>query len=170
MTGADAVQRIIDRQEIADLLTRYARAVDRCDLPLLLGIWAPGATVDYGGGVADADAWSAEVLGRLATMNRTMHALSNMLIAIEGDGATAETCCTAYHQFDAAGGPRRMIVGGRYLDRLARTGDHGWRVVTRRYVMDWNENDPSTAMWGEGPYARLSRIGGRFPDDPSYAA
>lgn len=162
------LRRLVDRLAIADLLGCYSRAIDRCDRSALLGIWADGATLDYGSGVMDAREWSRGVIDRMRAMNRTMHALSNMQIDIDGDEAKAETYCTAYHHFDSDGGARRMIVGGRYLDWIARK-DGQWRIVHRIYVMDWNENDPSSALWGEGPYTRLGNIGGRWPDDLLYS-
>ena len=60
----------------------------------------------------------------------------------------------------------RMVVGGRYLDRLVRTAD-GWRIAHRRYVMDWNETEPST-MDADGRFARFTARGARWPDDASY--
>ncbi|GAA4809926.1 nuclear transport factor 2 family protein [Sphingosinicella ginsenosidimutans] len=160
------LEQLSDRHEIADLLVRYARAVDRCDLDLLIGVWAPGAIVDYGSGEVDAAEWSRGLLDRLLDMDRTQHALSNSLVALDGDRATAETVCTAYHRFRAEAGWTRMVVGGRYLDRLIRT-EAGWRIEHRRYVMDWNETETST-METEGRFARFTRVGLRAPDDASY--
>lgn len=156
-----------DRWQIADLLARYARAVDRCDLTLFDQVWAEDATVDYGGGPEDAAAWSAGLLQRLGAMERTQHALSNSLVELDGDHATAETMCTAYHRFDDGGGMKAMIVGGRYLDSLVRT-PAGWRITARRYVIDWNETTPSTCEIAAGRFARFTTVGARAPHDPSY--
>jgi hypothetical protein len=156
-----------DRQEITHLLHLYARGIDRCDEAALLSVWADNATVDYGSGASDAVEWSCGVLERLRPMAHTMHALSNMLIDIEGDSARAETYCQAYHQFTAEDGTlRRMIVGGRYIDRLVRT-DQGWRIRARVYAIDWNEDDASSCRF-DGPYARFTHVGGRYPDDALY--
>lgn len=161
------MRAIADRQEITTLLHRYARGVDRCDAATLLSVWADGATANYGSGWTDAVEWSRGVLERLAAMTRTMHALSNIIIDLDGDEARAETYCQAYHLLPGEDGPHRMIVGGRYLDRLVRTAA-GWRIQKRTYVMDWNETDPSTARFGEGPFTRFTTLGGRYPDDPLY--
>ncbi|SFS10385.1 nuclear transport factor 2 family protein [Sphingomonas jatrophae] len=162
------LQTVADRIDIADLMARYARAVDRCDAALFDTVWAPGAIVDYGEGPEDAAQWSLGLLGRLRAMERTQHALSNSLVDLAGDHASAETMCTAYHQLTVDGQAQQMIVGGRYLDRLVRTRE-GWRIAERRYVMDWNEIAPSTCEIGSGRFARFSRTGARAPDDPSYA-
>lgn len=160
------LQTVLDRIEINDLLVRYARAVDRCDAALFAQVWAPGAVVDYGSGETDAAAWSDDLVMRLRQMDRTQHQISNSLVDLHGDAATAETMCTAYHRFTEAGTPLRMVVGGRYLDRLVRTGS-GWRIAARRYVMDWNETEPSTMQAGEGRFARFTTLGARAPLDPS---
>ncbi len=159
-------QTVLDRIEIHDLLVRYARAVDRCDAALFAQVWAPGALVDYGGGETGAAAWSDDLVARLRHMDRTQHQISNSLVEIDGDEACAETMCTAYHRFTESGMKLRMVVGGRYLDRLARTPD-GWRIASRRYVMDWNETEPSTMQVGEGRFARFTALGARAPHDPS---
>lgn len=160
-----APEQLADRLAIADVLSRYARAIDRCDLPLLLGLWWPGAQCDYGGGPIDAAAWSEATVAALRQMRRTQHFLGNMLIEVEGDRATAETYCRAWHEVDSPDGPQELEVGGRYLDRLEkRCGE--WRLAHRRYVMDWNRNGPSTCQWDGPLYGTLGRRGARGADDP----
>lgn len=157
-----------DRIAIMDVLGRYSRGIDRCDLAVLDAIWADGATVDYGFGGSDARSWSKATLqGLRDSYLRTQHMLGQMLIDVDGDRATAETYCRAYHETEGADGPEEVIVGGRYLDDLIRTPD-GWRIAHRRYVMDWNSNRPSTARWDDGLYALLTRRAARHPDDALY--
>ncbi|NWK99136.1 hypothetical protein DM806_26455 [Sphingobium lactosutens] len=160
----ELLQRLAAHQEITTLLHRYARGIDRCDEATLLSVWAESAEANYGSGWEDARDWCRGVLGRLRSMTATMHALSNIIIDIEGDRASAETYCQAYHLLP---GPQRMIVGGRYLDALKRT-PQGWKIHRRRYVMDWNETEPSKAIFGQGVFARFTTLGGRHPDDPLY--
>lgn len=158
---------LADRLAIQDVLCRYARGIDRCDEALLRSVWWPGATADYGSGTVDAGDWSGQVVTALATMRRTQHFLGNMLIEIDGDRATAETYCRAYHEVDGDGRPAEMEVGGRYLDRLEKR-DGEWRIADRRYVHDWNRNTRSTAAWDGPMYGTLTRVGARAPHDPSY--
>ena len=52
------LQTLIDRAEITDLLTRYARAVDRQDWELFRTVFTPDAHIDYtqvGGIAGDLD-------------------------------------------------------------------------------------------------------------------
>lgn len=160
-------EQVADRLAIMDVLNRYARGIDRCDLPVLQSVWWPEALVDYGTGEVSALVWSGRVIPALATMRRTQHFLGNMLIDIDGANSTAETYCRAWHEVDSPEGPQEMEVGGRYLDRLERRGDE-WRLAHRRYVLDWSRNGPSTAQWDGPLYGTLTRHGQRMPHDPFY--
>ncbi|WP_225010134.1 MULTISPECIES: nuclear transport factor 2 family protein [Novosphingobium] len=160
-------EQVADRLAIMDLLNRYARGIDRCDPDVLRAVWWPGAKADYGSGEVDALAWSDGVIPALSSMRRTQHFLGNMLIDIGNGVATAETYCRAWHEVDGPDGPQEMEVGGRYLDRLQRRGDE-WRLLHRRYVLDWSRNGPSTARWDGPLYDGLTRHGKRTPHDPLY--
>jgi hypothetical protein len=163
---AAELREVVAKQKITDALTRYSRGIDRCHLPSLQAVFWPDGTADYGSGAQNAYAWAEATVGALARMRRTQHAISNLLIEVDGDQATAETYCQAYHELDTPdGGVLEMVVGGRYLDRLERRNGE-WRIAERLYVMDWNRNIPSTSQWDEGIYAGLKRRGGRLPDDP----
>jgi hypothetical protein len=165
---ARALAEVAGQIAIRQVLTRYARGIDRCDLATLRAVWWPEATADYGTGPVNALEWSDGVVVALGTMRRTQHFLGNMIVDIDGETATAETYCRAYHEIDAPDGPLEMEVGGRYLDRLERR--HGeWRIAERRYVHDWNRNQPSTARWEGDLYGNLKRVGARKPHDPLYS-
>lgn len=158
---------LLARQRIAQLLTRYCRGIDRCDLETLSSVFWPDATCDYGAGAQNALDWARATIGGLKAMLRTQHSISNMLIDIDGERARAETYCHAYHELESPTGRTEMVVGGRYLDHLEfRNGE--WRIARRDYVMDWNRNVPSTCEWESGIYAGLRRRGARKPDDPLY--
>ena len=156
-----------DRLAIMDRLCRYARGIDRCDVETLLDVFWPGAIADFGQGPGDAADWARATVGALAGMLRTQHMLGNMIIDVAGDRAEAETYCRAFHEIEGPEGRIAMVVGGRYLDVLEKRGGE-WRIASRRYVMDWNSNAPSTAIWDDGLYATLTRRGARFPEDPLY--
>jgi len=44
-----ALQALLDKQKIAELLTRYLRSVDRGDVDTLRACYLPDATEDHGG-------------------------------------------------------------------------------------------------------------------------
>lgn len=161
------LREMIAKQKIAEVLARYSRGIDRCDIKTLLSVFWPDATADYGSGAQDAHQWARATVAALKRMRRTQHALSNILIEVDGARARAETYCHAFHELDGDGdsGGLEMVVGGRYLDLLERR-DGAWRISRRTYVMDWNRNTVSTCRWDQGIYAGMNTRGGRWPDDP----
>ncbi len=167
MSDQDTLRAVADRLAIAEVLTLYSRGIDRCDLETLTATFWPDATAQYGAEPQNAHDWAAATVAALKGMERTFHSLSNMIIALDGDLATAETYCTAYHEVRGPGGLTEMVVGGRYLDTLQKRGGV-WRILGRLYVMDWNRNVPSTSQWDQGLYATLVNRGARKPDDPFY--
>ncbi len=162
------VREMIARQKIADVLARYSRGIDRCEIGTLRSVFWPEATADYGTGPQNATVWARATVAALQGMLRTQHAISNLLIAFHGDHARAETYCHAYHELDGTDGRREMVVGGRYLDRLEQRGGE-WRIAQRVYIMDWNRNVASTCQWEDGIYAGLKIRGARGSEDPLQA-
>ena len=51
---AAALQALLDKQEITELLTRYLRSVDRGDVATLRACYLPGATEEDHGGLFGA--------------------------------------------------------------------------------------------------------------------
>jgi hypothetical protein len=135
---------------------------------MLKSAYWPDAIDDHGTFVGNAFEFVDGLIPALLGMDRTMHAISNPYMLVEGDRATVETYCQAYHEFSGPdGGKVEMIVGGRYLDRFERR-DGTWKIAYRLYVMDWNQNGPSSSNWTDGIYAALKTRGSRIPDDPWY--
>jgi hypothetical protein len=164
-----ALQEALAKQQITDCLVRYCRGVDRCDADMLKSAYWPDATDNHGTFNGNAHAFVDWLIPALKGMDRTMHQISNVYIELDGPAARAETYCQAYHELSGPdGGKVEMIVGGRYLDRLERRGSV-WKIAHRLYVMDWNQNGPSTSNWTDGIYAALQTRGDRMPADPWYS-
>ncbi len=87
-----------------EVLALYARGIDRCDLETLKSAFWPDAIANYGEADHNAWAWCEAVIVALKTMERTQHAISNILIRLNGDFAAAETYCRAYHEVRAPEG------------------------------------------------------------------
>lgn len=122
-----------DRQDIAELLLRYATGIDRRDWPLFRTVFTDDCELDYGGigawkGV-DAVTDFMEQVHALA--GHTMHRLSNQAIAVDGDKAAART----YIDGLIMTGDNKSGVNaiGFYDDEIVRTDD-GWRIARRRYT------------------------------------
>ena len=167
MTDGEEFKDVAAKLAITEALTRYCRGIDRCDIAALKSAFWPDAVANYGQADQNAWAWGEATLNALRTMERTQHAISNILIEVNGDKATSETYCRAYHEVKTDSGVVELMVGGRYLDRFEKRGRE-WRIAHRQYVMDFNQNGPSTSEWTTGIYAGLKTIGRRAPDDPLY--
>lgn len=166
--ATDLPARVAARLDIAEVLARYCRGIDRCDADELDRVFADDAAIDYGYGPQDKAAICAGLIAAISGMRLTQHAISNTIIDLDGDRARAETQCVALHILGEPGAETEMTVGGRYLDTLEQRAD-GWRIVERLYVMDWNRQGPATMRLEGGMYDRLMRRGARKPDDPLYA-
>jgi len=168
-----AVQVLLDKQEICELLAHYCRGVDRCDDKLLRSIFLPDAMVDYCIFEGSAPEFCDWVLNRLKTNYKvTMHRISNTLLEVEGDTAHGETYCCAFHRLMQDGKDFDLICGLRYIDRFQKS-EGVWKISNRRVVYDWNRVDPSTEQFSTGyegsGYKGVTFImGSRGPNDLSY--
>jgi hypothetical protein len=123
-----------DRMEIADVVTRYARAIDTGDWDRLDAVFTPDAQIDYtesGGiaaGYAEVKPWLAEMLP--AFFPKRMHTIGQLDVAFH-DGDPDRADVVAYFDNpmpmdDGKGGTKIVELGGLYHHEMVRTPD-GWR-------------------------------------------
>jgi len=141
---AAALQALLDKQEITELLTRYLRSVDRGDVDTLRACYLPGATEDHGGLFAGPAAEYVDSITRDLThpRARTSHNMTNLLIELDGDVATAESYCITFARIKAHGEYYHSFVGARMIDRLERR-DGRWGISHRQLIWDWNHDAPA---------------------------
>ncbi len=160
------LDHLLDRQDIADCLTRFSRGMDRFDRDLFLSAFHRDAIIaagDFVGGPVDLYDWARAMheQGQIATQ----HNLLNNRCDIDGDTAHSET----YYLFAARNRDEsNWIAGGRYLDRLERR-DGDWRIAVRTNVIEWSGVLPSMPI----PFVDVVDIGdngaaARDRTDPSY--
>ena len=136
----DEVRRLLDRAEIADLLTRYTRAVDTGDLAGFDTVFTDDATIDYtasggsAGPVAEVRRWLAEEA--IPLFAQTQHLVGQVETDFDGDDPADTAHVTAYFWNPIRiqlpdSDPFDMEIGGLYEHDLVRT-DAGWR--SRRLV------------------------------------
>lgn len=129
-----SLQEISDRFRIADLLTRYTVAIDTKDYALLDSCFTPDAHLDYtsAGGIAGDYPKVREWLEKaLAPFPMTVHYLSNSVVELDGDSATARTAVqNPMGSANEDGSLHIFTVGAYYNDKLVRTDD-GWRITER---------------------------------------
>lgn len=168
MTDANALQQLLDREACRDLVLRFARGLDRRDEAVLLDVFHPDGTDDHGYFQGSGLEFVAWVLPLLATMERTQHCVSNILVDVNGDDAISEAYFVATHDLVAADGTEsRMTAAGRYLDHFRKHAGE-WKIFHRTAVFDWNANEPRTDRWDRS--ADTTRLLGKAdPSDPLYS-
>lgn len=139
------LQELIDRQEIRDVVARYARAVDRLDLEGVRETYHPDAYDDHGDYKGGVDGFIEFVQKRTGGAPQVMHFLGQTLVEFaSSDVAIAETYFMTAHTLGPAaqkeygtsgGGPVQISLYGRYVDRMERRGGP-WKVARRTVVFE----------------------------------
>jgi 3-phenylpropionate/cinnamic acid dioxygenase small subunit len=122
-----------DRQDIADVLLRYATGIDRRDWPLFRTVFTDDCELDYGevGSWKGVDAVTEFMQQAHAMAGHTMHRLTNQVITVDGDAAQARTYVDALIMLgDNTSG---VNAAGFYDDEMVRT-ERGWQIVRRRFT------------------------------------
>lgn len=122
-----------DRQDICELLVRYATGIDRRDWPLFRTVFTADCELDYGeiGSWTGVDAVAGFMERVHALAGHTLHRLTNHAITVDGDKATARTYIDGLIM--AADNVSGVNAIGFYDDEIVRTAD-GWRIARRRYT------------------------------------
>jgi 3-phenylpropionate/cinnamic acid dioxygenase small subunit len=166
------IQVLIDKDQIRDVLYRYARAVDRKDVELLKSCYHPDSTDAHWTFIGNGLEFAEEILQphQMGNVPLFKHLITNILIEIEGERAFCESSYL-FTQTLAVTATRRARYSneGRYLDVFERR--HGeWRILRRLLVPEsesWSFSvpmPPPTDM----PRPTREQRAGRFPGDPVY--
>ncbi|MGQ5700522.1 nuclear transport factor 2 family protein [Sandaracinobacteroides sp. A072] len=129
------------RDAIRNLLARYTYNGDRGRIEALAACFAPDGVLEFPGNRAvgpDAilSALTGGTPGPGPRPGFVRHHITNPLITLDGDAATARSYFTVFTDI----GPDHA---GTYTDRLVRTGDaglgetSGWRFAHRLVRIDW---------------------------------
>jgi len=147
-----SVRRLLDKDEIIDLVHRYSYLVDHRMPDQLVELFTDDCLVDYGAGIAPPIR-GRRALGELFGIGTespeagrgflaTSHHNANVLVTFESDDrASVLTSLYAWHQAQEGETPR---IWGCYHDIAVRTAD-GWRLAERQLRVAGNEN--WTAEW-----------------------
>ena len=134
-----ALQGLLDRTEIKELLTRYYSGLDAGDPEGLGRFFEDDAELDVNGLKARGPAEIAKLYRTVAAdkprlIGTFRMLLNNLTIQIDGDTATAQMLWTQTLN-ETIKGPPRLIEQGREFDTLAKRGGR-WRIVKRVVVAD----------------------------------
>jgi 3-phenylpropionate/cinnamic acid dioxygenase small subunit len=141
-----AVADLLAKQDITEALYRIARGTDRGDVELYASCFHEDGQDFHG----LANGPVANILDTLARSKLlfTQHAISNVLIELDGDIARVESCFTSFHQGrDEAGRLSDEAIRGRYLDRFERRDAGPWKIARRVVLWDWSRVEPSGESW-----------------------
>jgi hypothetical protein len=144
MSQADAALRsLLDKQAIAEVLCRYARACDRADEGLLRSCFHTDSTHRHGGFEGSSVDFCTLAMKIILATKLEKHLVSNVLIELDGDLAIAESHYVAYHRQvnQRTGEEEDMFSGGRFIDRFERRSGE-WRIGQRIGLIDYERFDP----------------------------
>ena len=142
MSNTSKLDELIARQEITDVIYRYARGIDRLDFDLVRSCYHPDAYDDHGALAGGVDEFIAGAKEFLPKWTATQHFMGNMLIELNGDRASVETYAVAYHRReDAEGNGKDDTLGIRYVDRFEKREDK-WLIAHRVVATEWRRVDP----------------------------
>ncbi|NIH80821.1 nuclear transport factor 2 family protein [Amycolatopsis viridis] len=134
-----------DRMELADLVARYAAAVDDRDFAAAAALFTEDAVLAIPSPpddlrpvvVRDGRAAIAEALHAVEAFTRTQHALVGQVFDGGPGEASGRLAAVAHHLGPDPAGDQVVVTWYlRYLDRYRRTGD-GWRFTRRELHLDW---------------------------------
>ena len=130
---ANAVDREI-RQDVADLLVRYASGIDQRDWKLLRSCFTDDCVADYGdiGRWNSGDEITAWMRATHTPLGPTLHRITNQALTASGGAVSVRS----YVDVIVLGpdDARGAQAAGYYDDLVVRT-DEGWKIARRRYTM-----------------------------------
>ena len=133
-----ALQELIDKQAISDVIQRYCRTLDWLDDDAQAGCYWPDAAIDYGFFKGRAEDFLPVVMETERNLARRWHMLSQPLVRFHSPTSASSEC------YGIFGGGRAQedgsiagdLIGGRYLDEWEKR-DGEWRISARTYILDW---------------------------------
>jgi hypothetical protein len=148
-----ALQSLLDRAAISDVVHAYATGLDRRDWVLFRSIFMDKIEMDFQSvglrsGDYDADRWVRDAERLFAGFRATQHTSSNHVHELRSDRATCVSNMQAEHFLlrepdDALeDGADRWTIGGYYINELVRTAD-AWKLAKVTLNVTWqtgNEN------------------------------
>ena len=136
-------QELSDRLEIQDAITRYSHGLDQRRWEEWDRAFTPDAVIDFSpvGLEVFSTQGAREFLSQSDPIRITgQHLLSNTLIELDGDQATARSEFTLFTMVRTEDPGKALLRsgGGWYDDELRRT-DVGWRIARRTAHSKWGK-------------------------------
>lgn len=143
------LRELVDRQEIHQVMLRYARGLDRLDNALARSCYWDDAIEDHGHFVGGPDDFIAWADGTTLMHESTQHAILNHYCELDGDDAWCET----YYQFTGVRAePPHFVSTGRYVDHFQKRGGE-WRIANRVTIVESTLDVPQSLATLQMPSA-----------------
>lgn len=127
----------LDEAEITTIVESVAALADRSEFDALARLYADSFTLDYStlSGEAATTKKPLQLMTEWASVlpgfDRTRHALSDIVVEVSGNKATASANVVASHWI----GDGFWQVGGRYDYMFAETGGH-WKITSMTFTLE----------------------------------
>jgi hypothetical protein len=147
-----AVEKLIAKDEIRELLAVYCRAIDRHDMKLLRSLYTKDGW-DTHGDVFDgsADDFIPHLEKHMPFLPYTGHHVCTESLTVDGDSGEGEVYGLCFHVVpDGKGGLFQDLTGVRYMDTY-RKEDGRWRFARRFVTFDFTVITPLPQPAGQAP-------------------
>lgn len=137
-----ALGALLDKQAIAEVIARYSRTLDWLDDEGQASCYWPDADIDYGFFTGKAEEFVPVVMAVERRSDRRWHMLSGLAVKLLSSTRASTECygiATAVRQADGVWNGN--MFGGRYLDEFEKR-DGEWRIISRRYILEWKRPLP----------------------------
>ena len=133
-----ALQELLDKKAIEEVLLRYARTLDWIDVETHRTVYWPDADIDYGFFKGKAEEFVDVVIEVERGTKRRWHGSAGTQIELHSPTkASAETYGLTSSIANRDGeGLKGSLIGGRYLDEFDKRNDE-WRISKRTYLLEW---------------------------------
>lgn len=168
----EALQQLLDRQQIEDVLACYSRAVGRADLELLRGCYHDGASEDHGGVFRGrAQDYVEQIAPSLPRARILNHLVTTVLVEFTAPQvARVESYILTFARIKKDGELFDTLTLARAVDRFEERSGR-WAISARRLCFEWNHELPMRETWGRGlmaPDPTALVRGAKRPDDILY--
>ena len=168
------LELLLEEREIKNVVLKYCHGTDRLDWQMVADCYLPDATDDHGAFQGGPEALAGWLAAKSKYRGAKQHYVANQLVEIAGDRAVCESyyCCYIEFiddpEFTTSGNAEAVIMGGRYVDRLARI-DGAWKIASRAAVVDWTRSLGEPSYW-DAPAAASFTRGRGDAHDPACVA
>ncbi len=143
-----ALQELLDRAVLRNLVESYASFADAGEPERVAGLFTPDAqlivSLTPGADPTSIRRGRAEIAAAMAALSRywtTTHVIANVMVEISGDTARGQVGCVAHHIEGLEGQRRDRVLYIRYADQYAKH-EGSWRIAQREVKVVAVENQP----------------------------